>query len=311
MEKGLRVRAVANYGRLGLVLLFGWAASYDRDDDLAEFRSWVESTPFASCVFSSIMTSSLDEKLYFEALVPIYATQFWSKLDKFAGSQDGLSIEYDIAKTLHWSLNMGICNGHSWEIPDVFTLLASIETVSSYVEVLPGPNPMDLSRIGHASPEQLLLGLCIERTYRMTATEAQRVFEEFEVRPPSLRTLRRRLSAFRATASLPYVEIDNIGLTQRVIILVAEQPNRKRASLVLHAESGHFPSTLTISGDRLTALELGLPENFRLSALNTLMAETIGNSADVSVLAIPDGVKRKGLEQVVPYLLRSPGAPMR
>ncbi|MHA1634321.1 MAG: hypothetical protein ACTSUZ_07155, partial [Candidatus Thorarchaeota archaeon] len=101
----------------------------------------------------------------------------------------------------------------------------------------------------------------------------------------------------------PYVEIDNIGLPQRLMICIRDDTYYKSAfSRLLHAQAGTFPKARVVSGPSLTLLELEIPSSVEWLALSQVLSSLAGNASEICTF-IADSIERETrLESVVSHL---------
>jgi hypothetical protein len=199
-------------------------------------------------------------------------------------------------------MNLGTFDGGNWSFQGDFRLQASIDAVKDYAEILPTEGVVRQGRNDLANREKLVLALCLEENYYATSSDVQSMFKRLRVRYPPRRTLRRHLAALRNQLAQPHVEIDDIGLKQRVLICLVEDPDNRIASRLLHTQANTFPKAHVISGDKLTVLDLHLPESVGWAPLTSSLLQAARPSAEVSTFIVDSMGRRKTLERVVPYL---------
>ena len=67
-EYGLAIRGNLDLGRFGLRLMFGWAQASGMSDILMKFSRWLKSNSLVTRLTKSMMSSTLEEMVYFEAI---------------------------------------------------------------------------------------------------------------------------------------------------------------------------------------------------------------------------------------------------
>lgn len=306
---GLTVRSAIDYGKLGLQLVFGWAIDREPSNSLNKIETWLRSTPFVSLTLPSIISSVMDSRVYFEAVVPVGAdlTKFCDQLERFTKMPYSLTVEYDIAEMISDHMNLGPFDGSDWNVQNDFRFHASIDAVKSYTDILPAVGMLRLSHAAEASNEQLVLALCIESDHNVTSSKVLEVLESLEkqgLRAPPCRSLRRHMAKFRGRAASPFVEIEDIGLEQRVIVCVSEKGENRTASRLLHAQADTFPKVHMVAGRKNTVLDLWLPPSVEWATLTASLVQIASPFTEVSTFMTGKQGKRKALERVVPYALK-------
>ncbi len=306
---GLAVRSSVDYGELGLQLVFGWAIDRETSDSLNKIEKWLGSTPFVSLTLPSVISSVMDSRVYFEAVVPLGAdlTRFCDQLERFRRPPYSLTVEYDIAEMISDHMNLGPFDGNDWDVQNDFRFHASIDAVKSYTDILPAAGILRLGSGVEASNEQLVLALCIEPDYNVTSSKVLEVLQSFEehgLRTPPCRSLRRHMARFRGRIASPFVEVEDIGLEQRVIVCVSERSENRTASRLLHAQANTFPKAHVVAGRRNTALDLWLPANVKWATLTASLVQIAGPFTEVSTFMTDNRGRRKALERVVPYIVK-------
>ncbi|MHA1138389.1 MAG: MarR family transcriptional regulator, partial [Candidatus Thorarchaeota archaeon] len=304
-ENNLRIRGNLDYGKIGLQMIFGWASSSGGSDILTKFSRWLESSRFVTNVVTSTMSSTFDTRLYFEALLPMSSQSGWfhSQIDRFRKKPYSLTIYTSECSRISHHMNLGLFDGSVWVFPDNFRLEASIGAARGYVDILPDEGTIKQSTPSTIKAEVLLTAAVLENDYFATATDLADYYSKLGFVPDSGRTLRRRLLTIREKNLHPYVEIDNIGLPQRLMICIRDDTYYKSAfSRLLHAQAGTFPKARVVSGPSLTLLELEIPSSVEWLALSQVLSSLAGNASEICTF-IADSIERETrLESVVSHL---------
>lgn len=144
----------------------------------------------------------------------------------------------------------------------------------------------------------------LESDYFASATHLADYQEKIGLNPDSGRTLRRRIKRTRQNIASPYVDIDNIGLTQRIMLCNRDDTNKESPlSRVLHAQAGTFPKARVVSGPNLTLLELQIPSNIEWLELSSILSKLSGTTLETCTFIATIGEKQSRLESVVPQLI--------
>ncbi|TFH05968.1 MAG: hypothetical protein E4H14_11695 [Candidatus Thorarchaeota archaeon] len=305
LENNLRIRGNLDFGKIGLQMIFGWASSSGESDILTKFSRWLESSRFVTNVATSTMTSTFDSRLYFEALLPASSQAGWfhSQIDRFRKKPYSLSIHTSECSRISHHLNLGLFDGSVWEFPDNFRIEASIGAARGYVDILPDERTIKQSPPIDISAEDLLTAAVLENDYFATATNLADYYSKLGFAPDSGRTFRRRLLTIRERLFHPYVEIDNIGLTQRLLICIRDDTYYESAfSRLLHAQAGTFPKARVVSGPSLTLLELEIPSSVKWLELSQVLSSLAGNASEICTFIADFTVRGTRLESVVSHM---------
>ncbi|MHA1389764.1 MAG: MarR family transcriptional regulator [Candidatus Thorarchaeota archaeon] len=304
-ENNLRIRGNLDFGKIGLQMIFGWAVSRGGSDILTKFSRWLESSRFVTSITLSLMSSTFDSRLYFEALLPMSSQSGWfhNQIARFRKKPYSLEIyTSECSRTSH-HMNLGLFDGTTWRFPDNFRLEASIGAARGYADILPDEGTIKQSTPTTVKAEDLLSVAVLEKDYYATASSLINYYNERGFTPDSDRTFRRRLLKLRERVMHPYVEIDNIGLDQRVLVCIRDDTYYESAfSRVLHAQAGTFPKARVVSGPSLTLLELMIPSTVEWLELSEILSKLAGNASEICTFIADLGEKRTRLESVVSHL---------
>ncbi len=302
----LSIRGNLDYGKVGLQLVFGWATSDKGSDVLTKFGRWLKSSKLVVTVSPSLMSSTFNSHIFFEVVLPLGRQSDWfhSQVDRFRKKPYSLTIYTSECSKISHHMNLGLFDGTIWSFPDNFRLEASIGVASSYVDILPSVGTVEQSTPTEFSIDNLLVAAALEDDYYATATKVQDFYSNLAINPDSGRTLRRRIVKVRNDIAIPYVEIDNIGLTQRLLVCIRDDDAYKESvfSQVLHAQAGTFPKARVLSGPSLTLLELEIPSHVEWVTLSQVLSSLAGNASEICTFIADLTEKRTRLKSVVSHL---------
>jgi hypothetical protein len=304
-ENNLRIRGNPDFGKIGLQLIFGWAISSGESDIITKFSRWLKSSRLVITILPSIMSSIFDSLVYFEALLPPGGQSGWfhSQVDRFRKKPYSLQIYTSECSRISHHMNLGLFDGRMWKFPDNFRLEASIGAAHGYVDILPVEDTVEQSTPATSSQDDLLVTAMLEDDYYTTASRLSKYYSELGLKSDSGRTFRRRIARVRSKVTNPYVEIDNIGLTQRLLVCIREDTYKESTfSRVLHAQAGTFPKARVVSGPSLTLLELEIPSNVEWLALSQVLSSLAGNASEICTFIADWREKGTRLESVVSHL---------
>jgi hypothetical protein len=304
-ENGLRIRGSLDYGKIGLQLVFGWAKTNKETDILEKFYRWLNSSKLVSLALRSKISSTFDSLVYFEALLPRDSQYDWfqSQIDRFRKKPYSLAIYTTECLRISHHLNLGLFDGTNWTFPERFRLEASIGAARGYVDILPAVGTMEQSVPSEPVRNDLVVAAALESDYHAAATSLVSLYTEMGLKADSGRTLRRRVSRARKKLARPYVEINDIGLNQRVMIAIRDdQRTESDFSRVLHAQAGTFPKARVISGVGLTLLDLEVPDSLEWLPVSHVMSGLAVNASEICTFIAEQHEKEARLKSVVPYL---------
>ncbi|MGQ4912098.1 MAG: MarR family transcriptional regulator [Candidatus Thorarchaeota archaeon] len=300
-ERNLIVRGNMDLGRLGLQLIFGWASGLETSDVLDKFSRWLHTNSLVSRMTRSVMSSTMDGRIYFEAIVPLgdQHTWFTSQVARFQKRPYSLSVSWSTASTIAYSLNPGLYDGEQWRFSNDFRLEASIGAAKSYVDVLPVVNTVSQSKVQNTDLSDIVVASAIEKDFHATGHEVRELFETYGVSRPSDRTIRRKLEKMRGLAT-PYVHIDRVGLNQKLLVCLKDpSPGGSPLSRLLHAQVGTFPKAHIVSGGRLTVLDLEIPDTVDWLTMSQILSTLSGNTSEICTFIANRNDIEKRLENVV------------
>ena len=298
---GLAIRGSIDYGRLGLRFVFGWAEASSMSDVLKKFSRWLKSNTFVTRLTMSMMSSTLDEMVYFEAILPLDDRYSWfrKQIERFQKRPYNLSITFNEASSISHHLNLALFNGSKWSFSNDFRFLATMDAAKGYVDVLPSVGTVEQSKDFNLSVDDLITASAIESDYFVTATKLARIFETLEFEPAAGRTLRRKISHTRKKLALPYVDLMNLGLPQKLIVCIKTDSELSPLSRVLHAQASTFPKARVISGQSLTVLDLDTPRTVDWLTTTQILTNLAGNTSEICTFIADGNEVGKRLESVV------------
>ena len=300
-EYGLAIRGNIDYGQLGLRLFFGWAQASETSDVLMKFSRWLKSNSLVTRLTGSMMSSTLGEMVYFEAIVPLGDRHSWfqKQIERFRKRPYSLTIELDEASNISHHMNLALFDGSTWSFSNDFRLLASIDAAKGYVDVLPSVSTVKQSKGAESALEDFVTVSAIESNYHVTATELANRFVELEIKPSAGRTLRRKIAKMKKKITLPYADLQNIGLSQKLIVCIKTESEKSSISRVLHAQASTFPKAKVISGSSMTVLDLEVPKTVDWLTMSQILTNLAGNTSTICTFIADRNEIGKRLESVV------------
>ncbi len=301
-ERELAIRGNLDLGELGLRLVFGWACSAETSDIIDKFSGWLKTSPFVTRMTRSVMSSTMDARVYFEATVPVGRTEEWflSQVNRFAKRPYSLSMKQGIASTISHNMNMGLYDGTSWDFSNYFRLEASIGAAKGYVDVLPTVGSVDQSEVREPDLETLIYGSALDESYFATSSMVGERFRQAGLSPPAGRTIRRRLSQVREGLATPYVDLKNIGLRQKLMVCANEiEAEKSQLSRLLSAQASTFPRARVITGSGLTVLDLEVPEMVDWITMSQILSNLAGKTSEICTFIASHHEIEKRLESIV------------
>ncbi len=301
-EHGLKIGGTLDYGQLGRCLVFGWARAPETSDVIHKFTRWLSSNPHVSITLDSVMSSTLDTRVYFEALLPSEKQHSWfcGQLDRFRKRPYSLTVIHDEAGQIANYMNLGLFDGQTWQFDAGFQFETSLGAAKGYADVLPTTVGKTQTRPVHYTPEETTIASVLEQDYYATSKSLlQRMKGAGVGLLPSGRTLRRKLSQLRAEIALPYLSLENVGLTQRVVICLHEPSSDSTMSRLLLAQASTLPKVHVVSGSTVTVLDMMLPQSADWFSLSTSLSNLASRMADICTFITNPSRSRKGLESML------------
>ena len=300
-EYELVIRSNIDYGQLGLRLLFGWAKASETSDVLMKFSQWLKSNPLVTRLTSSVMSSTLGEILYFEVISPLGERHSWfqKQINRFKKRPYSLDIELGEASNISYNMNLALFNGSTWSFSNDFRLLASIDAAKGYVDVLPSFGNVEQTQGANISLEDLVIASAVESNYHVTAAELANKFTDLQMKPGAGRTLRRKIANMRLKVSIPYADLKNIGLSQKLLVCIKTESDESSFSRVLHAQASTFPKARVISSQSMTVLDLEAPKTVDWLTVSQILTNLAGNTSEICTFIADRNEISKRLESVV------------
>ncbi|MFW9801926.1 MAG: hypothetical protein ACFFFC_04710 [Candidatus Thorarchaeota archaeon] len=301
-DYNLRIRSTFDYGRLGVRVTFGWANDTEGSRNLPKLKRWLVSNPLTSFVAESELSSMMDKRIYFEALLPIdqRGMNYLNQLSRFQKRPYELSLVFGSAENMSNLMNLGLFDGRDWEVIDGFRFGIIIDSAKGYADILPDIQLSTQTDPVAATDEDLLVASSIEDDYHVTSMGLASRYKELGLSPPSERTLRRRLSSMRRNNAIPYVSIHNIGLTQRLVITLDNRGAVSNLSRILQAQATTLPKAKVMSCEALTALILDFPESAGLLAISKVLSELAGDTTEMCTFIAEQTSLWGGLDSLIP-----------
>jgi hypothetical protein len=304
-ENGLRIGGNLDYGKIGLQLVFGWAMTNEESDVLRKFHRWLETNKLVTLALKSQISSIYNSLVYFEAFLPLNSLNNWfqSQIDRFRKKPYSLTIYTTHCLKVSHHLNLGLFDGHNWIFPDSFRLEASIGAARGYVDILPVVGTVEQSVPVQSDLDKMIAAAVIEYDYHASATRLATLYDTLGISSDSGRTLRRKMARAKQELARPYIEIDNIGLNQHIMVIIRDDVRTESEfSRLLHAQAGSFPRARVLSGPGLTVLDLDAPNDAKWLQLSQVMAGLVGSLSEICTFIADRGEKEARLESVVSYL---------
>jgi hypothetical protein len=301
----VRVKSNLDYGQFGLAFLFGWAQDSENSSVLKKFTQWLHSNKFVTRLTESVMCSTMDARVYFEAVLPMNQHYGWFKnqLERFGKRPYSLGMAVEPVSKVSHHTNLGLFDGTNWDFSHDFRLEASIGAARDYVQVLPDVDSVRQSELGNASLIDMVIGASIESNYHSTASDVQKKIEELGLSPISGRTLRRRLAKIRKSMTLPYVSIKNVGLDRKIMVCIKDAAAAESlTSRLLHAQAGSFPRARVISGHKMTVLDLETPLTGDWLRMSQILSGQVSNTSEICTFIANTHEIENQLESVVSHL---------
>jgi hypothetical protein len=298
----LRIRSTFDYGKLGLRFTFGWAKDNEGSTNLLKFKRWLSSNPLTSFLAESVLSSMMDKRIYFEALLPVdrRGSNFLNQLARFQKRPYDLSIVFASAENVSNHMNLGLFDGRGWEVIDGFRFGAIIDSARGYADILP-----DIQLSGQTDPvaatiEDLLVAKSMEEDYHVTSIDLESRYHGLGLSIPSERTLRRRIASMRKNHAIPYVSIQDIGLTQRIIVTLDERRGASSLPRLLQAQATTLPQARVMNSESLTAMIIDFPESASWFAISKAFSELAGDTTEMCTFIAEHTSLWKGLSGLMP-----------
>ena len=103
--------------------------------------------------------------------------------------------------------------------------------------------------------------------------------------------------------SVPYADLKNIGLPQKLIVCIKTESEESPFSRVLHAQASTFPKARVISGSSMTVLDLDAPKTVDWLTMSQILTNLAGNTSEICTFIAERNEIGKRLESVVPTIV--------
>ncbi len=300
----LQIRSNLDYESLGLRLLFGWFEGAENDAALEKTKNWLESNPYISCFLQSSISSSMNQIVYFESIVPPGGKliHILEQINRFGKRPYNLEVFVDFSNDISENFNLGLFDGNKWDFKSDFRFGASIYAVKNYAEVLPkiehsDDPPQDLS-----NDLTQVIALALRENYHVSATEIYDELKQIGFKPPSKRTIRRRLAELRKWVTNPYLHVEGIGLEERVIVCI-EDASDSNISRILRAQSSILPRARILVGNNLTVMFIDIPNASDWLTLTEIFNQIMESETRMCTFIAKKYQEVNLLERLVPHLL--------
>ncbi|MCK5239338.1 MAG: hypothetical protein KAR33_07325 [Candidatus Thorarchaeota archaeon] len=299
-ECKLRILSNLDYKSIGFYLIYGWVATRTDNESLSKFTKWVDNNQYTISIAKSQITSKMDNRVFFEALVP-EGNDFRSYLDtleRFRKKPYTLDVTYDLTLNVANHFNFGYFNGTSWAFQTDFRFEASIDAAKKYADILPVGQSRRQGPIQRASLQDITIAAALESNYFCTSSDLSNILSRVGLDKPSERTLRRRTTKFRTSIAQPYISLDNIGLTKMVVITL-EASEQSDVTKLLRSQAVTLPKVRVLSGSDSIVLILGLPQQTELVHISNAMATIVGAPSEMCTFIAQQVRNRRWLENIV------------
>lgn len=299
-DHNFRIQSNLDYGHLGFHLVYGWMVSAENSVSLNHFSNFLFRSPFTISIHKSLMSSKMDYRIFFQALVPTGGViqTYLLDLGRFTKKPYSLDMSYSFATSIANHLNFGNFEGTSWSFESGFRFQASIDAAKNYASILPAGKSIYQSRPQKPDISRSLIASALEKNYHESASAVTNLFRKYDIDTPSERTLRRRLNHFRKSLALAYIELDRIGLAKHVIVTLKGTQKEDNYKL-LQAQSITFPKVRVLSASDSIVLILQIPEHTDWFHISGAMANVLSSSTEMCTFIAEEIPFRRWLEDVV------------
>jgi DNA-binding Lrp family transcriptional regulator len=303
-DHNLKVRSNLDYGALGYHYVYGWGSTTDRGEAIGHLEAWLKRNPFTTTVYRSLMTSRMDTRIFFQALVPFgnHLADYLQSLERFRKRPYSLDVSRDLCSTIADKLNFGYYSNGEWNFESEYRFQASISAARSYASVLPTGRVVKQTTPSETDLVQSIIGASMESDYFVTSANVTKQISRFQIPALSERTLRRRISVVRRSIADAYIELHNIGLPKTVIITLKESRGADTYR-VLQAQSSLFPKVRTLSGTDSLVLILEIPEQTDWFYISSAMSNIANSASEICTFIAEQLPFRRWLRDVVGHLL--------
>jgi len=300
-EKNLAIRSIIDYPSLGLRGIFGWAETTTNSTEIENFSKWLHSNKFVHFITESTITSKMNHIVMFKAIVQIGAPykHFINQLDRFRKRPYSLKVVYDDVLSSVNSTNLGLYDGTEWNFESKFRFGATIDAASDYAEILPTRSMLSTANFRYSSFSEKIIAFALRENYRVTTPQIVGLLKLFGEEPPSNRTIRRQLVTFRKRIAIPYIHITDIGLSNKIIICIEEDPNQSNLLKVFHAQASSFPRTHLVSSKKLMVLEVDVPTSGEYLTIAHNLSRIADSSTTICTFIARKSLEKKELQEIL------------
>lgn len=300
-EFGLRIQGNLDYGQLGLHYVFGWAQAMQGDTNLDKFWAWLQTYPYSIVAVKSAMTSAMDMRVYFEAILPGERNYNWftNQIRRFQKKPYNLEVFTESVERVSNHLNVGLFDGKSWDFDYGFQMEASMDAAKEYADILPVSAHTQQSDAGELDWKHIGAASLVESDYYASSTALAERLRKLGMKVPTKRTLRRRLSYVRDNLAAPYVALTNLGLDQQILVCVQELTAEKTFSRLLHVQGRSFPKTRVVSGGKFAVMCLQMPKGFDWISFSKSLAALGRHTAAICTFLTAREKTKNGLEAIL------------
>ncbi|MHA1480848.1 MAG: hypothetical protein ACTSQZ_05455, partial [Candidatus Thorarchaeota archaeon] len=113
---------------------------------------------------------------------------------------------------------------------------------------------------------------------------------------------RRQLVTFRKRVVTPYIHITDIGLSNKIIICIEEDPNQSNLLRVFHAQASSFPQSHLVSSKKLMMLEVDVPTSGEYLTIAHNLSRIADSSTTICTFIARTSLEKKELHEILPHL---------
>ncbi|MHA1653839.1 MAG: hypothetical protein ACTSYX_01685 [Candidatus Thorarchaeota archaeon] len=301
-KTGFRIKGLLKYPLLDMTVVFGWAQSEGDTKTLGKFTRWLQSRPSVYATARSVLTSMMDNRVYFEALLHRDRELSWflTQLRRFTRKPYLLDVLFETSTGPQHSFYLADFDGSSWNIDLSFRFEAAMSAARNYTDIFPESEDEPTSaKVGSLTPADLAILTVLEDNYFATYDDAAAEIRLHGLPVPRGRTLRRRLALLKKSLVRPYVFVRDIGLPERVIVSVQDWSEGRRITRLLEGRFSQFPYARLLSGDQLSLFDLSLPASVDVAHFAQSLVRLAGGDAQICASVTEDRIVGKELLPVL------------
>ncbi|MDF1538813.1 MAG: hypothetical protein P1Q69_07920 [Candidatus Thorarchaeota archaeon] len=300
IEHNLRILSNLDYKSIGFHHIYGWVSTRSDIDSITKFQHWIKNNQYIVRVLKSQLTSKMDNRVLFEALVPEGndLRLFIDTLQRFRKKPYSLDVIYDFTTNVANHFNFGYFNGTSWAFQTDFRFEASIDAAKQYADILPVGQSRRQGPLGRASIQDVIIAATIESDYFSTSSHISNILYRVGLNLPSERTLRRRINKFRSTIAQPYISLDHIGL-ERIIGITIDASAQSNISKLMRSQAVTLPKVRVLTGSDTIVLILGLPPQTDLFHISNAMTHIVKAPSEMCTFIAEQVRDTRWLENII------------